>query len=99
MDSTIFARKPFHEIIVEMMPQLSSAELETVGKLFILCVIPKNHEKIVDAWKKRCTEIGWSPDNIAYVADDIMAHKADLEGEKKSDNPLNRFQLADEKHA
>ena len=99
MSSTVVTRKPFHEVVVEMIPQLSSAELEALGTLLMRSVIPKDHDKIVEAWKKRCTEMCWKPESIAYVADDILAHKAELEGAKKSDNPLDRFRFADEKHA
>lgn len=96
--STIVERKPFHEAVVEMIQLSSTAELEAIGSLLMRCVIPKDHDRIAEAWIKRCTEMCWNPTNIAFVADGILDHKADLEGQK-SKNPLDRFQFVDEKHA
>ena len=100
MSNTIVTRKPFHEVVVELIPQLSSDELAVIGSLLIRSTIPKDHDKIVEAWNKRCTEMCWVTENIAYVADDVLAHKFDLERQSSgSDNPLDRFRFSDEKHA
>lgn len=102
MSNTIVTRKPFHEVVVEMIPQVGNEELGVLGSLLVRTTIPKDHEKILAAWNKRCTDLGWEPESIAYVADDILLHKTEIEDaqkQKEGKNPLDRFQFVDEKHA
>jgi hypothetical protein len=101
-ETTVVERKPFHEAVVEMLKQASDTDLEALGSLLLRTVIPKGHDEIVGAWNARCAELCWSPESAQFVAKDILRHKRDIKAKaeaKKRENPLDRFRLADEKHA
>jgi hypothetical protein len=80
-EMTIVARKPFHEAIVEMLKQASSAELETLGHLLMITKIPKGHSEIIAAWSVRCSEMGWSGSSIDRLVIDLTRHKWDIEAQ------------------
>jgi hypothetical protein len=83
--NTIVARKPFHEVMIEMIQQASKQELITIGMLLIKTKIPKGHDEIVAVWRRRCDEMEWSLDSTLYVADDVLLHKRQIEAEKQAD--------------
>ncbi len=49
--------RPFHESIVDAINRASSAELECLATLIKATKIPKNHDKIIETWEKRCAEM------------------------------------------
>jgi hypothetical protein len=100
---TIVDRKPFHEAIVEMLQQASNAELETLGALLLRTIIPEgHHDEIVAAWKTRCAEMSWLPENSEYLADALLRHKQDVERQAvkaRLPHPRDLFELFGEMHS
>ncbi len=93
-------RIPFHEAVIGVLHNASGFGLVTVGELLCKTVIPKNHDKIMWAWERRCQDTNFNPLTRQLVIDSIVRNKKEIEEkEEKNKNPLDRFRLEDEKHA
>ncbi len=81
-------KRPFHESVVDAISVASSAELESLATLIKATKIPKGHDEIVDAWKKRAEEMCMGDD--LGVPADVLSQKqyADKETREKT-WPLN----------
>lgn len=83
MLNNVRVRKPFHEAITDVIRVALDKELEVIGYLLTTAIIPRGHEEIVTALKKRCAELCWDPNTIAYLEESILSHKREQEEAKK----------------
>ncbi len=68
-------RRPLHEVLPDLIRLASSDDLLCYGGLIVLTEIPKNHDQIAAAWKKRCADMGWGENAAQHVMDDLAAQK------------------------
>lgn len=67
--------RPFHESVVELMEMANPETMETIALLLFLTKIPDEHrEKVMEAFKKRITELGIAERIQAFLEDWRLKH-------------------------
>ncbi len=89
-------RRPFHETIVEAISRAPSDDLACLAKLIIATKVPKGHDEIITAWKKRTVFFIDTFGVSASLLEQKQASAKKPEGEKKGIN-LDDLQQETEK--
>ena len=57
-------RFPFHVSIVMMIAEAwDSSKLDTLGRVIVSTIIPKDHELVIAAWRQRLEELDLDPES------------------------------------
>jgi hypothetical protein len=72
-------RVPFHEAVIGVLNHASGFGLMAVGELLRNTVIPKDHDKIIWTWERRCQDTNLDPLMRQLVIDSIKRHKKEIE--------------------
>lgn len=62
---------PFHEAVLEIIPEAEERQLEVIGTMLMIAVVPARHEEISAAWRKRCAEISFPTELVEAVANSV----------------------------
>ena len=92
-------RKPFHEVVIDIINGCSSTELSTIGNFLLGTTIPKSHSKIANAWRSRCERSSFDQFDTNLVANSIVEHGAELrrtKSEAKKKEVPNRIDSKDD---
>lgn len=73
-------RRPFHETIVDAIREAIIYEMRGLGKLVVETKIPKNHDEITLAWRRRLKDLDWSEKDDRVLAA-INEQKQEAEAE------------------
>ena len=77
-------RRPFHETIVEAIGRASLYDEQyLLGWLIRQTKIPKGHDEIIEAWKKKRMGLGLSPGFDFAVVDDLLEQKKEAAVKKE----------------
>lgn len=86
MDLTsIKKRRPFHEVVVEVIAVASNAELECLAGIIKATKIPKGHDDIIAAWNTRREEMCWGNVDLGVPAD-LNLQKQEIAEAQKTKN-------------
>jgi hypothetical protein len=72
--------RPFHETIVDEIKLASNHEIPQLIRIITSTIIPKNHDKIISAWKKRVYEVNW---DCSGKDDNVVLHLRQQKTEMK----------------
>ena len=59
--------RPFHESIIGVLANASSDEMGLLGEIIETTIIPTNHDNIIEAWKKRKSDMYWRGGNDSVI--------------------------------
>ena len=92
--NAVGTRKPFHEVICDVIAVASGLEMNVIGYLLINTIIPKGHDQIVSALRKRAAEMLWVKESILLIEDSILSQKRELEAAKQENNDSIRVKIS-----
>ncbi len=77
-------RRPSHETIVDFIRIASLRELYNLAKFIKATVIPKNHEAIAEAWRKKLRFHGLAQEDTFGVLTSLEEQKREIEAEVRA---------------
>jgi len=80
--TTKTVKRPFHETIIDAIHSASSNDLRCLATLIKATGVPKNHDEIIVAWKRRREEVGWDNEEFGVSADLLEQKQEAAEKEK-----------------
>jgi hypothetical protein len=88
-------KKPIHESIVGLIEEADPAELKLYGRVLFRTSIPRGHDEILKAWRRRRAELSLMPERDSEgVTASLLQQKK--EAEKKAAEKAEQQKRAEE---